>query len=259
MSSLVTTRPAEVWPGPTQVLDPVACEEPLEIRAEGEPLAITLRTPGHDLELVAGFLFAEGLITHRDDLAALAEVPGSPNLVDLRWAGGVRAHLRAREQLRRTAGPQSACGVCGAELLARLRTEAPRPARTFTPAPEVLLGLADRMPELQPGHQASGGLHAAAQIAPDGEVRLVREDVGRHNAVDKLVGRRLLDDHLPLSGDLLWVSSRAGFEIVQKAWRAGFPWVVTVGPPTSLAIDAAQEAGIGLLSWLRTHRFVRYA
>jgi len=231
------------------VEDRVAIEEPLEIRAGGEAIAVTMRTPGHDEELAVGFLHGEGLLAgpveHAgppDDLAA--------NVVE------VRAPLRRLPSARRFY-TTSSCGVCGKGALEEVTVHAP-PLPT---GPRVdratLAALPDRL--RQPGFEATGGLHATGLFTPDGELLAVREDVGRHNAMDKLVGRALLDGDLPLAGRVLCVSGRLSFELVQKAVVAGCPVLVGVGAPTSLAVELAADRGLTLCGFARGHAVNVYA
>jgi FdhD protein len=223
--------------------DRVVVEEPLEVRVEGRSTAITMRTPGHDLDLVAGFLLGEGVIDGVDDLRALAEV--GPNVVDVRLAEGVpaaRARLADRELYA-----TSSCGVCGKASLDRLPRPRVRAAGWVPPlalVEAVVASLASEMPLFA----ATGGCHGAALFDSSGALLLVREDVGRHNAVDKVLGAALRAE-LSLSTLGLVVSSRAGFEIVQKASAAGVPVVVCMGAATSLAVDAARAAGVALFGW----------
>lgn len=225
--------------------DDVAVEEPLEIRVEGIAAAITMRTPGDDLDLAAGFLWTEGVIDGVDDLRALAVV--GDNTVDARLSEGVPP-ARARSADRQMYATSS-CGVCGKASLERL-SRALRPVAGWVPSPEVLAGLPAALAAGQEGFRRTGGLHAAALFTPGGAVICAREDVGRHNAVDKVLGARLRADAEIADLGLL-VSSRAGFEIVQKAWSVGIGCVAAVGAPTTLAIDAAREARMGLVTWVR--------
>ncbi|MFZ5482035.1 MAG: formate dehydrogenase accessory sulfurtransferase FdhD [Myxococcota bacterium] len=233
--------------------DEVPVEEPLEIRVEGEPVAITMRSPGDDLDLVAGFLFTEGVVDGPDDVRAMAEV--AENTVDVRLAEGVPA-ARARSA-DRALYATSSCGVCGKASLDRLLRDV-APARAWTPSPEVLGSLPARLRAAQPGFGVTGGVHAAALFDARGELLVVREDVGRHNAVDKVLGARFRADALDFDALGLVVSSRAGFEIVQKALVARVPVVAALGAPTSLAVEAARSAGMVLVGWLRGDRFNVY-
>lgn len=223
--------------------DQVIAEEPMELRVEGRSTAITMRTPGHDLELALGFLLGEGVIDGADDVRALAEV--GPNVVDVRLAEGVPA---ARARLAdRDLYATSSCGVCGKASLDRL----PRPrqrAPGWSPGPELVQSVAAQLSASMPLFQATGGCHGAALFDTAGTLSFVREDVGRHNAVDKVLGAALRAD-VAFAETGLVVSSRAGFEIVQKASAAGIPVVVCLGAATSLAVDAAEYAGIALFGW----------
>lgn len=240
--------------------DEVAEEAPLQIKVEGRPVAITLRSPGQDLDLTAGFLWTEGVIDGPDDLVALATI--GENVVDVRLAEGVpAARSRAADRALFTS---SSCGVCGKETLDRLARRLPPLPGAPTPTAEQLFDLPAALGATQSAWGRTGGVHAAALFPLVGpsqavDLRFVREDVGRHNAVDKVLGACLRSDTLDLHGLGLIVTSRAGFEIVQKAWAARVAVLVTLGPPTSLAIDAAIRANIQLYGWLRADRFTRYA
>lgn len=248
-------------PGPAGWADDlVAVEEPLEIRVEGKPVSVTLRTPGHDLELAAGFLLAEGVLEDADDLVAIAHVddPSRPtgNAVDVRLSPGVPFGRRGLADRDRFAA--SSCGVCGKSSIDRIfRAVAPLPPAGLPPA-ERLLALPELLRAAQRLFAQTGGLHAAALVRPDGTLDLVREDIGRHNAVDKIVGRALLDDRLPLHGHLLLLSGRAGFEIVQKAGAAGISCIASIGAPSSLAVELAARLGMGLIGFLGPRRFNVY-
>jgi FdhD protein len=223
------------------VADEVAVEEPLEIRVGGEALAVTMRTPGHDDELALGFLFGEGLI----DTARRAGPPQdlAGNIVD------VEGPL-LREPARRRFYATSSCGVCGKGALEEIAViSAPLPD-----GPQVDRALLAALPDRlrQPGFERTGALHATGLFTAGGELVAVREDVGRHNAMDKVVGRALLDDQLPLHDRVLCVSGRLSFELVQKALVAGAPILVGVGAPTSLAVAAAQDRGLTLVGFART-------
>jgi FdhD protein len=251
--------------------DFVAVEEPLEIRvvAEGKgqrarhSVAITMRTPGHDFELAAGFLLSEGVVTGGDQVWRVAhcESPERPesegNIVEVHLAPGV-AFDPAKSS--RNVYTTSSCGVCGRGSLELLWTAQPeRPGGDLSLEGSVLLGLPDRLRAAQEAFGKTGGLHAAALCAPSGEIEQVREDVGRHNAVDKVIGHALLADRLPAAGRLLLVSGRASFELVQKAIMAGIPALAAVGAPSSLAISAAEDYGLTLVGFLDRRRFNVYA
>jgi len=258
----VTDRPVRRWPERGDPTDRVAVEEPLEIRIEGTPLAITMRTPGHDLDLAAGFLFTEGVIDGADDLVALRHVdlPGDQrgNTVDVILAGGVEAHREAVARATRELYATSSCGLCGKASIDRIRTSAPPLTSQIEPEPELLLTLPALLLEAQTGFAQTGGLHAAGLFTPDGALEIVREDIGRHNAVDKVLGWRLREDRVPVDDRILVVSSRAGFEIVQKARVAGVSCVAAVGAPSSLAVDLASESSMTLIGFLRDDRMNRY-
>lgn len=249
------------WPElDADIRDYVAAEEPLEIRVEDRSIAITMRTPGSDRELAAGFLLTEGILEHRDDLVSLGPLAGDTdgNTVVAHVAGGVEAHAADIERATRALYATSACGICGKASLDRITLLAP-PLPTAPPlAPEWLLGLPQRLSELQPVFSKTGGLHGAALFRQDGHLLAVAEDIGRHNAVDKVVGAHFLTGANPLERRLLVVSSRAGFEIVQKARMAGIATVAAVGAASSLAIELAERAEMTLVGFLRQDRFTLY-
>ncbi|GHD37355.1 sulfurtransferase FdhD [Streptomyces mirabilis] len=241
--------------------DTLVAEEPLEIRLNGKPLAITMRTPGDDFALAAGFLVSEGVFGRADEVqnivyCAGATVDGSNtyNVVDVRTAPGV---VLPDITLERNVYTTSSCGLCGKASLDAVRTTARWAIDDGADAPPVrlepalLAGLPDRLREAQRVFDRTGGLHAAALFTEDGEMLDVREDVGRHNAVDKLVGRALQRGDLPLSRTILLVSGRASFELAQKAVMAGIPVLAAVSAPSSLAVDLAAETGLTLVGFLR--------
>lgn len=241
--------------------DWLAVERPLEIRARaGETTRVvstTMRTPGQDQALVAGFLFAEGVIARRRDILALESVADDTVLVELRSTA-----LEALEATRRPFVTTGACGVCGRSSVEGLRESAPvapRGAPGWTVGAHVVHGLPAVLREAQATFDRTGGLHAAGLFAPDGRLQGVHEDVGRHNAVDKLVGTLLLEERLPAADGLLVVSGRASFELVQKAAAAGFPVMVAVGAPSSLAVEIAEDAGLTLVGFAREQRFNVYS
>ena len=221
--------------------DLVAVEEPLEIRIEGEPVAVTMRTPGHDEELAVGFALSEGLrptgARLPDDLAA--------NTVELQASGF------DPERLRRHFYTSSSCGVCGKGALEAVAVEAHRVDSELRVAPDLVAALPDRLRAAQSTFDVTGGLHATGLFSAAGDLLLVREDVGRHNALDKVVGRAFLDRLLPLSGAVLCVSGRVSFELVQKAAVAGCPIVVAVGAPSSLAVELAADRRVTLCGFVR--------
>jgi FdhD protein len=227
--------------------DHVAVEEPLEIRVDGRPLAVTMRTPGHDDELALGFLYGEGLIDGprraglTDDLAA--------NTIEL--AGPLN-----REPAERRFYTSSSCGVCGKGALEEVAVH----SAPVSPGPQLPRALLSALPDRleQPGFERTGGLHATGLFDVTGELVMTREDVGRHNAMDKVIGRALLDGRVPLDEHILCVSGRLSFELVQKAAVAGAPILVGVGAPTSLAIELAQDRGITLCGFARRGRINVY-
>ncbi|MEU3462159.1 formate dehydrogenase accessory sulfurtransferase FdhD [Streptomyces sp. NPDC006733] len=238
--------------------DTLVAEEPLEIRLNGKALAITMRTPGDDFALAVGFLASEGVIGRADQIAnivycagAVADGSNTYNIVDVRLAEGVTV---PDITLERNVYTTSSCGLCGKASLDAVRTNA---LWKITDTPPVRVGtdllavLPDRLRAAQQVFERTGGLHAAALFTTDGELVDIREDVGRHNAVDKLVGRALQQDLLPLSDLVLLVSGRASFELAQKAVMAGIPVLAAVSAPSSLAVDLADEAGLTLVGFLR--------
>jgi FdhD protein len=240
----------------------IVVEEPLEIRVSGETLTITMRTPGHDRELAAGWLLSEGIICSRDDLGAISHCgrpgdEGYENTLDVTPAPGAKLELDGIAP--RGTLQSSACGVCGRrsidDLLARVG-----PVQDETHfSRELIAGATDQLRNVQPVFARTGGLHAAVAIDRDGKVLLSREDVGRHNAVDKVSGRLLLDDALTTTGRLLVVSGRTSFEIVQKAVAARFAGVISVSAPSSLAVATAERAGLLLVGFCRDGSFNAYA
>ncbi len=221
--------------------DLVAVEEPLEIRIGGTPVAVTMRTPGHDEELALGFCLSEGLrpVAARvpDDLAA--------NTVDVDAPGADVGRLQ------RSFYTSSSCGVCGKGALEAVAVEAPRVESDLRVPAGLVATLPDRLRSAQAAFEATGGLHATGLFTASGELLCLREDVGRHNALDKVLGRAFLDGLLPLSGSILCVSGRLSFELVQKAAVAGCPLLVAVGAPSSLAVELAADRGITLCGFVR--------
>jgi FdhD protein len=222
------------------VADQVAVEEPLEIRVDGRPVAVTMRTPGDDDELALGFLHGEGLIAERRQAGPTAEL--AANTIEV--AGPL-----ARDPGERRFYTTSSCGVCGKGALEEVRVHAPALPDGPRVDRELLAQLPDRL--AQPAFERTGGLHATGLFDAEGRLLFAREDVGRHNAMDKVIGRALLDGLLPLHGHVLCVSGRLAFELVQKAAVAGCPILVGVGAPTSLAIELAQDRGMTLCGFAR--------
>jgi FdhD protein len=249
--------------------DEAASEEPLEVRVVPEGgqdtapvrIAVTLRTPGADFELAAGFLVTEGLLRTPRDVRRIdyCTDPGEPqhhNIVNVELAPGVPFD---RDRFRRNFFTSSSCGICGKAALEQVRTAVEHPpiGRFRTPR-DLLVSLPGRIVPGQRVFDRTGGLHAAALFRPDGELLLLREDVGRHNALDKVVGARFLAGSLPDSNTVLLVSGRAGFELVQKTAVAGIPFLAAIGAPSSLAIELAREQGMTLVGFLREGRFNVY-
>jgi FdhD protein len=240
--------------------DSLAAEEPLEIRVDGIPLTVTMRTPGNDLELAAGFLLTEGIIESRDQLdkirAVAPDAAAKSNVVEVQLKN---AQFVAEDQ-QRNFFAASSCGICGKASIEAIRRRGLRaPDCGFRVSPEVLCKLPETLRTEQTVFDCTGGLHAAALFDVRGNLIALREDVGRHNAVDKLAGWALLEDRLPLTNCIMLVSGRGGFEIVQKSLAAGVPVVASVSAPSSLAVKLARELGLTLVGFLRGQRFVVYS
>ena len=240
--------------------DSIAAEEPLEIRVDGTPLTVTMRTPGNDLELAAGFLLTEGIIDRPDQLAGIrAAMPDSTTKSNLVEADLVNCEFEPKD-LQRNFFAASSCGICGKASVDAIRNRGLKPPdRDFRIAPQVLCRLPDILRAEQTVFDRTGGLHAAALFDAQGSLIAVREDIGRHNAVDKLVGWAMLEGRVPLSRHVLLVSGRGGFEIVQKALAAGVPVLASVSAPSSLAVKLGRELGLTLVGFLRGNRFVVYS
>jgi len=258
----------ELVDGPPSVVarpDTVTVEEPLEIRVDGRPLAVTMRTPGDDFDLTIGFLVTEGLLAGADDVATLMHCTdtgddGSPtfNVVDIQLQPGVSI---PDVGLQRSFVTTSSCGVCGKTSIDAVRLRSPYDLTTDATvvSPQVLAGLPDALRDHQKVFDRTGGLHAAGLFTADGKLLAVREDVGRHNAVDKIVGWAAREHRLPLAATVLMVSGRISFELAQKALMAGIPVLAAVSAPSSLAIDLAEEFGLTLVGFLRPPRMTVYA
>ena len=258
-------------------IDAVATEEPLEVRLHGRPFAVIMRTPGADRELAAGFLLAEGVLNSADDLGTIeycaapapprpapphldTEAPGHPeNVINVTLAGRSLHDLDRLIEGRRQVMGNASCGMCGRLTIESLAARAAPLAANRQVSRAVVLGLPDRLRARQTTFDETGGLHAAGLFSADGNLETSAEDVGRHNAVDKVIGRMLMRDALPLSDRMLFVSGRTSFEIVQKALLAGIPILAAVSAPSSLAVDLAVEAGITLLGFVRGEGFNVYA
>lgn len=251
--------------------DFLVAEEPLEIRLGGTPLSVTMRTPGHDFELTAGFLVTEGLIEEREQIVSLVygktvygktdygktTIPqASGNIVDAR----LTETSLDPERMRRNFFMSSSCGVCGKASIEAVKAHGiRRPNPNFLLDPEVLCTFPNSLKAAQSIFDRTGGLHAAGLFDAQGKLVVLREDVGRHNAVDKVVGWALLAGKLPLSDYALMVSGRGGFEIIQKALLAGVPLLASVSAPSSLAVRLARETGLTLVGFLRGRRFLVYS
>jgi FdhD protein len=244
--------------------DRLAAEEPMEIRVEGPgsepmPVAVTMRTPGGDFELAAGFLYTEGLIRSRDDIRRvsycedLGPEEQQYNVVTVELTAPFDA-----ERLKRNFYATSSCGICGKAALEHIEVTCAHVPHGPEVSRDVISGLPGELRRAQRVFEQTGGLHAAGLFAPNGRLLALREDVGRHNAVDKVVGEALLAGDLPLSERILFVSGRSSFEIVQKAGVAGIPIVAAVSAPSSLAVDAAERLGMTVIGFVRDDRFNVY-
>jgi FdhD protein len=260
---MVSLTAVEEWceGEPQPASDYLAGEEPLEIAVADTSLSVTMRTPGHDRELAAGFLFTEGLIQERSQIVSIEDAHENES----NGANRVRVNLTPGgafdlEAARRNFFAASSCGVCGKASIDSLRVRGiPRPNPDFRVVAEVLYSLPDRLRAAQTIFGRTGGLHAAALFSPTGDLLVLREDIGRHNAVDKIVGWGMLNGGLPFRNSVLMVSGRGGFEIVQKALVAGIPVLASVSAPSDLAVKLARELGLTLVGFLRGRRFVVYS
>jgi FdhD protein len=241
--------------------DCLVTEEPLEIRIGDFPLSVTMRTPGHDFELAAGFLFTEGVIYRREQIGDLQHGTG----VDGEQSGNiVQAQLEGvsvnRDRLQRNFFVASSCGICGKASIDAVRARGIQPPnREVRFDPDLLCALPQALQPAQAVFGMTGGLHAAGLFDAAGKLIALREDVGRHNAVDKVIGWALLEGRIPLAENILMVSGRGGFEIIQKALMAGVPAVASVSAPSSLAVKLARELGQTLVGFLRGRRFLVYS
>lgn len=262
--------------------DMLAVEEPLEIRVAGRGVAVVMRTPGHDRELVAGFLVTEGIVRRRDDVLDMVRctVPPAPsrlgaeslrlgsagvtatetgaeaNIIEVLLAPGVAVDFA---QLTRHVFTSSSCGLCSKASIEAVRGVFPPLAAPLSPRRDVLAALPEQLRTAQAAFAATGGLHACALFDVTGRTQVVREDVGRHNALDKVIGHAFFADRLPLACDILLVSGRVSFEIMQKALAAGIPCVAAISAPTSAAVEFARESGQTLVGFLRPGRMNVYA
>jgi FdhD protein len=243
---------------PLRQSDELAAEEPLEIRVDTRPVSVTMRTPGNDEELAAGFLLTEGLVRRRGDILQIKPYPrnGEPNVMNVFLASHVKVNFA---QLTRHVFASSSCGLCGKATIEAVHQHF-KPVRSrLTIGPERLLRLPDRMRQQQEMFTRTGGLHAAAVLDAAGAILVLREDVGRHNAVDKVIGHGLLQNKLPFDEHILMVSGRASFEIMQKALAARISIVCAVSAPSSLAVEFARDSGQTLVGFLRDRSFNLYS
>jgi len=238
--------------------DRVAIEEPLEIRLHGRSFVVAMRTPGADRELAAGFLLSERVIRSADELGAIESCGDAANIVNVTLSGDAAAGLERVLAERRNVTTNSSCGLCGRQTLESLAVDVPPIATTLTIPSSLVLDLPKKLRGSQTVFDETGGLHAAGLFASDGALVDAAEDVGRHNAVDKVVGRMLMSERLPLTEHVLCVSGRTSFEILQKALFAGIPIVAAVSAPSSLAIELAEAFGITLIGFVRGDSFNIY-
>ena len=247
--------------GFTESDDRLAAEEPLEIRVEGKSVAVMMRTPGHDEELAAGFLLTEKVISSADDLFEISrcrdieDPEAAGNVVDVKLAPHHRVDL---DSLTRHVFTSSSCGVCGKATIESVFQEFPPIESELSLSPSRLLGLPDTLRQAQETFEKTGGLHASALFDNKGTLHLLREDVGRHNALDKVIGRSLLEGNLPLIDRVLLVSGRISFELIQKALAAGIPIIAGISAPSSLAVEFAEGSGQTLVGFLREKGFNLY-
>lgn len=248
--------------GVSECQDHLAVEEPLEIRLAGISLTVTMRTPGEDEELVAGLLFAEGVIGGADDLDVIARYrgpdgdPDDGNVMNVLLKGDVRA---AKDRLRRNFVASSSCGLCGKTTIEAIRTTLPPVRSDLTISVERLNRLAAAMYDAQSTFEKTGGLHAAGLFDAEGRLLVLREDIGRHNAVDKVIGHQVLARAVPLDRHVLMVSGRVSFEIMQKALTARIPVIAAVSAPSSMAVQMALAADMTLIGFVRNGGFNLYS
>ena len=241
--------------------DDLTVEEPLEIRIASKTVATTMRTPGHDEELAAGFLLSEGIVETHDKINKFsrpAAARNRENILAVKFAGGVKVKLSST---KRFGTISSSCGICGKESIAAIRQDFPPivSAKDVRIDIEALLSLPTLLRKLQGEFARTGGIHAAGIFDLGGKLKVLREDIGRHNAVDKVIGRAFLDQQLPLDRHVLLVSGRASFEIMQKALSAGIPIVASVSAPSTLAMEFARESNQTLIGFLRPPSFNIYS
>jgi len=248
--------------GASECLDHLAVEEPLEIRLGGTSLTVTMRTPGEDEELVAGFLFSEGIIVGADDLDVIARYrgpdsdPDDANVMNVILKGDMRV---ARDRLRRNFVASSSCGLCGKATIEAIRATLPPVQSNLIISVERLKRLGAAMHDAQSTFEKTGGLHAAGLFDADGRLIVLREDIGRHNAVDKVIGHQVLARAVPLDRHVLMVSGRVSFEIMQKALTARIPVIAAVSAPSSMAVQMALAADMTLIGFARNGGFNLYS
>ena len=248
-----------------EVEDEIAIEEPLEIQLVystqygrmQKNISVTMRTPGNDEELAAGFLFTEGIVKHAEDISSVQHLPSDMNRVLITLVENIIPSLNSAERNFYTT---SSCGICGKGSIEAINVTAvfPNTFDTISISASVIYSLPDLVKKEQQVFQHTGGIHACALISFSGEVILIREDVGRHNALDKIIGNRFLKSQMPLNNNILFLSGRSSFELVQKAFMAGIKIIVAVGAPSSLALEMAKECGITLIGFLRGEKFNIY-
>jgi FdhD protein len=244
------------------VEDQLVVEEPIEIRVGGRSLIVVMRTPGQDFELAAGFLYTEGIIKSVDDIGTIAycedvEQVDLQNIINVNLTNGWDAE--SEDGWQRNFHANASCGLCGKMTIESVRQAVPPIESQLRINPEIVYTLNNLLRSAQSVFEATGGLHAAGLFTADGELLIIREDIGRHNAVDKVIGQALLAEMFPLDNHILMVSGRASFEIVQKALFARLPVVVAVSAGSTLAVDLAQESGMALIGFMRGNRMTVYS
>jgi FdhD protein len=259
--STTVRRRVHRWPAvgsSRQAIDDLAVEEPLEIQVDTRPFVVTMRTPGHDEELAAGFLLGEGVVRVPSDIARVGRHPRNRfgNVLQIFLSGGADFDLK---RVARNTYASSSCGLCGKTSIAAIHQSFPKVKTRLTVSSKALQTAAENLRAAQATFSRTGGIHAAAICNPDGTFVVVREDIGRHNAVDKVLGYGLLENRLPFDRHFLLVSGRASFEIVQKALAARIPLVAAVSAPSSLAVEFAARSGMTLVGFLRDQRMNVYS
>lgn len=238
----------------TTVDDYLAIESPLQISINHRPVSVTMRTPGDDVVLALGFLFTEGMIQSYSEVVSAIQI--DENIVNIQ----LKNEILSTATLERNFYTTSSCGVCGKSSVDAILTKSiyPIDSKKIIVSDDVLFSLQEKLLEVQSAFESTGGLHASALFHPDGSYIFHYEDVGRHNALDKLIGNALINDHLPLSDHILLLSGRASFELIQKASMAGIPIIVAVGAPSSLAVELAQSTGQTLIGFLKKSSYNIY-